>query len=110
MPLPYCVYVLFSQKDALLYIGFSSNLPKRLKKHSTGGVKSTASRLPLELVFCEFYIFKKDAMKRERYFKTGMGKKAIKLMLVSTLRSLGYKGGLKDKELPVLFDERDGED
>ncbi len=52
--------------------------------------KSTASRIPLELVFCEFYLFEGDARKREMYFKTTAGKKAIKLMLGGTLLKLGY--------------------
>lgn len=32
-----------------------------------------------------------DAKKREMYFKTSMGKKALKLMLNSTLSKLGYR-------------------
>lgn len=95
MPLPYCVYILFSQKDFLLYIGFSSNIDARVKKHNSGGNISTANRIPLELIFCEFYLFEEDARKREMYFKTTMGKKAIKLMLKNTLEKLGYKGTLK---------------
>lgn len=95
MPLPYCVYILFSHKDFLLYIGFSKNVEARIKKHNSGGNISTANRLPLELIFCEFYLFEDDARKREMYFKTTMGKKAIKLMLKNTLEKLGYKGTLK---------------
>ena len=34
--------------------------------------------MPLELVFCEFYLFEADARKREMYFKTTAGKKAVK--------------------------------
>ena len=91
-PLPYSVYVLFSHKDHFLYIGFSTNLAKRIQKHNSGGNTSTANRTPLELIFCEFYLFKEDALKREKYFKTTMGKKALKLMLNGTLNKLGYKG------------------
>jgi putative endonuclease len=61
----------------------------RIKKHNSGGNISTAKRIPLELIFCEFYLFEEDARKREMYFKTTMGKKAIKLMLRSTLDKLG---------------------
>jgi len=91
MTLPFCVYVLFSQKDFQLYTGFSSNIEARVKKHNSGGNKSTSYRRPLILVFCEFYIFEEDARKREMYFKTSMGKKAIKLMLRTTLEKMGYK-------------------
>ena len=56
-----------------------------------GKTKSTAPRRPLELIFCEFYLFEADARRREMYFKTTAGKKAIKLMLGETLITLGYK-------------------
>jgi len=91
MPLPYCVYVLFSHKDLLLYIGYTSNIEERIKNHNLGKTKSTAPRRPLELIFCEFYLFEADARRREMYFKTTAGKKAIKLMLGETLITLGYK-------------------
>jgi putative endonuclease len=91
MPLPYCVYILFSRKDLLLYIGFTTDIEKRLKSHGAGKTKSTAPRRPLELIFCEFYLFESDARKREMYFKTTAGKKAIKLMLRGTLLTLGYR-------------------
>lgn len=73
MPLPNCVYILFSHKD-----------------HNDGKTKSTAPRRPLELIFCEFCLFEADARKREMYFKTSAGKKAIKLMLGGTLLKFGY--------------------
>jgi len=91
MPLPYCVYILFSRKDHLLYIGYTTNIEERIKNHNSGKTKSTAPRRPLALIFCEFYLFENDARRREMYFKTTAGKKAIKLMLGGTLLTLGYK-------------------
>lgn len=41
------------------------------------------------------YLFEEDARKREKYFKTSMGKKALKLMLGTTLGKMGYKASLK---------------
>jgi len=32
----------------------------------------------LKLIFCEYYLYEEDARCREKYFKTTMGKKAIK--------------------------------
>ena len=89
--LPYFVYMLISQKDQLLYIGYSSNLEKRVSDHNNGFTKSTAGRRPLQLIFCEGYLYKEDALKREAYFKTTAGKNAIRLMLNGTLLKLGYK-------------------
>jgi putative endonuclease len=90
MPLPYSVYILFSQKDLRLYTGFTTNIHQRVSDHNEGTTKSTAPRRPLQLIFCEFYLFEADARKREMYLKTTAGKKAIKLMLGGTLRKLGH--------------------
>lgn len=91
MPLPFCVYILFSEKDHLLYIGYTTNLKNRIENHNAGKTQSTSYRRPLKLIFCEHYLFEEDARKREMYFKTSMGKKAIKLMLNASLEKLGYK-------------------
>jgi putative endonuclease len=85
MNLPYCVYVLKSRQDKQLYIGFSSNLKQRLSDHFNGKVDSTSHRCPLDLIFCEYHPSKDDALRREGYFKTGAGKRAIKLMLREAL-------------------------
>src|SRR5690242_7654307 len=91
MVLPYCVYILFSRKDRLLYTGFTSNIDQRIRDHNEGRARSTAPRRPLELIFCEFYLFEADARRREMYFKTSAGKKAVKLMLRETLLKFGYQ-------------------
>lgn len=99
--LPYCVYVLFSKKDGLLYIGFSGNLERRLNEHFQGECISTKHRRPLELIFCEYYLYKEDALKRESYFKSNPGKKALKMMLRTTLSSLGYSA----MQVIILYEE-----
>ena len=104
MPLPFCVYILFSQKDFQLYTGFTSNLEARIEKHNSGGNKSTSYRRPLLLIFSEFYLFEEDARKREMYFKTTMGKKAIRIMLKTTLDKMGYKN-LIQKTLTITNDQ-----
>ncbi len=87
--LPYCVYVLFSEADHLLYTGFTSNLEVRIKDHQAGRNISTKGRRPLQLIFCEYYLFEEDARKRETYLKTTAGKKALKFMLKSTMEKMG---------------------
>jgi len=82
----YYVYILFSLKDYQFYTGYSTNLKKRLIYHNTGLVKSTAARRPLKLIFYEVYSNKGDALRREGYFKTTAGKKALKIMLRETLK------------------------
>ena len=106
MPLPFCTYVLFSQKDTLLYIGYTSNIEARVQNHNAGGTKSTSYRRPLKLIFCEFYLFKEDAMKREDYFKTNMGKRSLKLMLRATLLKIGYQKK-STASLQIIFESDD---
>ncbi|PJE67702.1 excinuclease ABC subunit C [Candidatus Shapirobacteria bacterium CG10_big_fil_rev_8_21_14_0_10_40_9] len=79
------VYVLQSLKDKKLYIGFTTDLRKRLKDHNAGGSKSTSPRRPLMLIFYEAYISEKDARRREKYLKTTKGKKGLKLMLADSI-------------------------
>lgn len=87
MPLPYCVYVLYSLKDHKRYIGFTTNLQRRVMQHNKGLNTSTRPRLPLKLMYCEFYPSRADAMRREGYFKTTAGRRALSLMLRSTSAS-----------------------
>ncbi|NNF85301.1 MAG: GIY-YIG nuclease family protein [Flavobacteriaceae bacterium] len=90
MILPYCVYVLQSEKDLLLYHGYTTNLENRLINHNAGKTISTSKRRPLRLIFCEFFLSKKDAQRREKYFKTTQGKRMLKLMLRKTFIEIGY--------------------
>jgi len=79
-------YVLKSQKKEWIYIGFTSNLRRRLAEHKKGLSKSTKPYRPIELVFYEAYKSKSDAKKREEYFKTTRGKRVLKLMLQESLK------------------------
>ncbi len=81
----YFVYILLSLKDWKFYIGFTSNLKSRFLKHQKGRVKSTKNRKPLKLIFYEAYLNKKDAIRRERYFKTSKGKTTLRQMLKNFL-------------------------
>jgi predicted GIY-YIG superfamily endonuclease len=59
----------------------SPNLKQRLTDHFQGGTVSTAPRRPLRLIFCEYFFSKKDALRRELYFKTTKGKRTLRSML-----------------------------
>jgi len=71
-------YVLISQKDSKFCIGYSKDLKQRLKHHNDGKVPSTADRAPLKLVYYEACLNEFDAKKRERYFKSGYGRRYLK--------------------------------
>jgi putative endonuclease len=81
----YFVYVLKSACKSNLYVGFTENIKKRISEHNNGKVTSTKNDKPWLLIFFECYANKNDALRRERYFKTTIGKRSLKLMLKTTL-------------------------
>jgi putative endonuclease len=89
-PLPFCVYVILSELDHQFYVGFTSDIVKRIDEHNKGRNPSTKNRRPFKLIFLEYYLFKDDAQNREVYFKSSKGKRMLKLMLSNTLMKLNY--------------------
>ena len=55
------VYVLQSQLDEGLYIGYTSDLKRRLWQHNSGVSKASSFRCPLKLIYYEAYSVKEDA-------------------------------------------------
>ena len=82
------VYVLLSEKDGHFYIGSTNNLKRRFKEHENGNVISTKERRPLLLIYYEAGISENDARRREKYLKSGMGRKYIKNRLKDYLQNL----------------------
>ncbi len=73
------VYVLRSKKDGKRYIGFTTDLQRRIDEHKKGMVKSTKHRRPMELVYHEEYEIKSEAMEREKFLKTGNGREWLRI-------------------------------
>jgi len=84
----YTTYVLYSLKDHQFYIGYTANFNQRMLDHEAGKTKSTAPRRPFQVIFCEYYFSKEDAMRREMYFKTSAEKKTLRLMLRESLKEI----------------------
>jgi putative endonuclease len=70
--------VLISKKDKEFYIGFTKNLEKRFEEHGKGLIASTAHRRPLKLIYYEVCLNENDAIRREKYFKTGFGRRFLR--------------------------------
>jgi putative endonuclease len=79
----FCVYVLRSVKDGQTYTGVAGDLRRRMADHVRGHVKSTRNRRPLTLVYVEEYDTKREALARERFFKTPAGG-VVKQRLIAT--------------------------
>ena len=74
----FTVYVIRSRVDDRCYTGQTSNLKARLVRHAQGDVRSTASRGPFELVYTENCANREEALRRERFLKSGPGKAFLK--------------------------------
>jgi putative endonuclease len=72
------VYVIESTKKHNLYIGYTSDLRKRLIEHNRGLNQSTKPYLPWKLIYYEACLNDKDAKRRENYFKTTQGRRLLK--------------------------------
>jgi len=71
-------YLLRSKKDNKWYTGITNDLLKRFNEHNSNKVFSTKHRGPFELIYYEACMNEKDARMREKYLKTGMGKRFLK--------------------------------
>jgi len=71
------VYVLQSESDDGLYIGFSTDLRRRIKEHNEGRAFATSFRGPWWLIYYEAYLDEEDAQGRERYLKSGGGRRFL---------------------------------
>jgi putative endonuclease len=76
-------YVLRSDRDKRFYTGAARDLSARMKEHTEGRVCSTAWRRPLTLIYYEACHDIDDAFRRERFLKTGKGKRFLRNRLAS---------------------------
>ena len=74
----YYVYVIQSKLDGRLYKGYTKRLQERIKEHNDGKTKSTKGYRPWRLVYTEEYDNLTDALKREKFLKTGIGREFLK--------------------------------
>ena len=85
----YYVYVIQSKRDKQIYTGFTGDLQKRLREHNSGRVSSTKERGPFELIYYEACLNEHDGLAREKYLKSGMGKRYLKNRLKRFLSLTG---------------------
>jgi putative endonuclease len=79
----YCVYILKSLSSGVHYTGQTEDLGKRLLEHNEGILgKFTKNRGPWKLIYSEVFDTRKEAMAREKYFKTGVGRDFLKINVI----------------------------
>ena len=79
----YYTYILKSISSERYYIGQTSDLVLRLKRHNENLVKSTKNRGPWEIVYFEEYETRSEAMQRERYLKSLKSRKSIEKLFIA---------------------------
>ena len=93
------VYVLRSMTDDGFYIGYSANLRKRLWQHWHASSFARSYRAPWKLIYYEAYLEQADAGGRERYLKSGAGRRFVKI----TAEALPYKTSIKRSRVSEAF-------
>jgi putative endonuclease len=71
-------YVIKSIKHDYYYKGHCRNLNERLEQHNSGMTQSIRPYIPFILVYFEKFETEKQAIEREKYFKTSAGRRFLK--------------------------------
>jgi len=75
------VYAIKSENHNFIYVGMTNDLNRHLDEHNTGMNKSTKAYLPYKLIYSEIHPDRIEARKREKYFKSGIGKEFLRSLL-----------------------------
>ena len=74
----YKVYAIKSRLRNYIYVGLTSNLEERIRRHNDVRERTTKAYRPFELIYSEKHPTREEARKREKYFKSGVGKEFLK--------------------------------
>ena len=77
----FAVYVLRSTKDGVRYVGSGEDPAERLRRHNKGDYRFTKGHRPWAMVYLEEYSTRAEAVKRERFLKSGRGRKLLDTIL-----------------------------
>jgi putative endonuclease len=78
-------YLLESLIDKSWYIGYTADLKSRFFSHNKGENLATKNKKPWKLIYYEAYLNRNDALGRERFLKSGSGRKFLKKQLINYL-------------------------
>jgi putative endonuclease len=81
------LYVLLNRNSGRRYTGYTSDLTQRLGQHNHGITKSTKNRGCWEILYQEEFSSRPEAMKREKFLKSGKGREELSRILENRGRS-----------------------
>ncbi|AUP79722.1 GIY-YIG nuclease family protein [Flavivirga eckloniae] len=76
----YYVYAISSLSRNYIYVGMTINIPERLGRHNQGREKTTRAYCPFKLIYSETLDTRIEARKREKYWKSGVGKEKLRIV------------------------------
>ena len=74
----YFVYAIYSERRNYLYVGITNDLSRRINEHNRGYNKTTKPYKPFRLIYSERCENRIEARKREKYYKSGVGKEFLR--------------------------------
>ncbi|MBT8305997.1 MAG: GIY-YIG nuclease family protein [Maribacter sp.] len=72
------VYAISSLNYNYIYVGMSINVNERFERHNMGRERTTKPYVPFKLNFVEGFENRVEARKREKYWKSGVGKEKLR--------------------------------
>ncbi len=76
----FVVYAISSTIDNYIYVGMTSDLEERLRRHYAGYERSTKPHRPFILIYIEECQDRPAARAREKYWKSATGKRKLKFL------------------------------
>ena len=74
----YYIYILKSINYKKSYVGKTTDIVRRLHEHNTGKSIYTSRYKPWELIYKEVFKTEKEAINKEKYYKSKKGRKEMK--------------------------------
>jgi putative endonuclease len=95
------VYILRSGKAGRRYIGSCQDILERIHQRNSGASKATRHGIPWQLTHTESFPTRVEAVRKERYFKTGRGRDELNGMgrTVAAATGRGFKSRQPNQEL-----------
>ncbi len=82
----YRVYILYSLTAEKSYVGYTNDIGRRIREHNQDLQRSFTSRFrPWAVIHTEEYATKHEAMIREKWYKTGVGREAKAVIITKYL-------------------------
>ena len=72
------VYAISSLNFNYIYVGMSIDVNERIERHNSGRERTTRHFAPYKLIYVEECENRVEARKREKYWKTGVGKEQLR--------------------------------